>query len=114
MNKKEDALQTAPELKLNQSYRVSFRNGVYTNPQRTELYSVYEPNKVLKFIPTANGYYEASIYIAERNQHMTVQFAYSDAESIKDNKYYSVSNGSYEYNIHTSKEASIASSTYNV
>lgn len=43
-------------------------------------------------------YYEASIYIAERNQHMTVQFAYSDAESIKDNKYYSVSNGSYEYN----------------
>ena len=114
MNKKEDALQTAPELKLNQSYGVSFKNGVYTNPQRTELYSVYEPNKVLKFIPTANGYYEASIYIAERNQHMTVQFAYSDAESIKDNKYYSVSNGSYEYNIHTSKEASIASSTYNV
>ena len=111
---KEDALQTAPELKLNQSYGVSFKNGVYTNPQRTELYSVYEPNKVLKFIPTANGYYEASIYIAERNQHMTVQFAYSDAESIKDNKYYSVSNGSYEYNIHTSKEASIASSTYNV
>ncbi|MDD6689128.1 MAG: hypothetical protein PUE56_03845 [Clostridium sp.] len=69
---KEDALQTAPELKLNQSYRVSFKNGVYTNPERTELYSVYEPNKVLKFIPTSNGYYEASIYIAERNQHMTV------------------------------------------
>ena len=96
---KEDALQTAPELKLNQSYRVSFKNGVYTNPERTELYNVYEPNKVLKFIPTSNGYYEASIYIADRNQHMTVQFAYSDAESIKDNKYYSVSNGSYEYNI---------------
>ena len=107
-------MQTAPELKLNQSYRVSFKNGVYTNPERTELYNVYEPNKVLKFIPTSNGYYEASIYIAERNQHMTVQFAYSDAESIKDNKYYSVSNGSYEYNIHTSKETSIASSTYNV
>ena len=69
---KEDALQTSPELKLNQSYRVSFKNGVYTNPERTELYNVYEPNKVLKFIPTSNGYYEASIYIAERNQHMTV------------------------------------------
>ena len=53
---KEDALQTAPELKLNQSYRVSFKNGVYTNPERTELYNVYEPNKVLKFIPTSNGY----------------------------------------------------------
>ena len=45
---KEDALQTAPELKLNQSYRVSFKNGVYTNPERTELYSVYETNKGVK------------------------------------------------------------------
>ena len=34
---KEDALQTAPELKLNQSYRVSFKNGVYTNPERMEV-----------------------------------------------------------------------------
>lgn len=33
---KEDALQTAPELKRNQSYRVSFKNGVYTNPERAE------------------------------------------------------------------------------
>lgn len=52
---KEDALQTAPELKLNQSYRVSFKNGVYTNPERTKLYNVHEPNKVLSLFPHQMG-----------------------------------------------------------
>lgn len=108
----EDALKTAPKVNLGQSYTVNFRNGAYTDPTRSKLYSVSETKKAIKFVPSESSYYETSICVNERNRHMTAQFAYSDEASISKNQYYSVTKGDYEYNIHTSKEESIASSKY--
>lgn len=108
----EDTLRTAPSVSLNQSYTVNFRNGTYTDTTHSKLYSVSETKKAIKFVPSESGYYETSINVNERNRHMTAQFAYSDETNLAQNRYYSVSKGSYEYNIHTSKEESLASSKY--
>lgn len=110
---KEDTLQFAPSIGLNGSYTVEYRNGTYTEPTHTKLYSVSETKKALKFVPNETGYYETSICVNERNRHMTAQFAYTDDASLQKNQYYSVSKGSYEYNIHTSREESTSNSTRN-
>lgn len=110
----EDNMITAPTIKLNGSYNIEYKNGTYTDVDRTDLYSVSAGEKVLKFVPTETGYYESSISCSERNQHIYLKFTYSDASSIAENKYYTVSKGDHEYYIHTSKEESLADYDYYV